>query len=163
MVCISSCLPNSPCGPCATPSSRTGSVWRGLCSFSTAVAVCRGVEEGLPSFSKMFKMCIIDETLPHVYTYTYTYTYTYIYIHIHIYIIIYISYIYIYVYISYNMYIHIYIYIYICVYHHLEVDRIWDFQADIFFCPDLLKFPYSIYSRMTMYICMYIYIYIFIG
>ena len=51
-----------------------------------------------------------------------------------------------------------YIHIYICVYHHLEVDRIWDFQADIFFCPDLLKFPYSIYSRMTMYICMYIYI-----
>ena len=52
-----------------------------------------------------------------------------------------------------DIHIHIYIYIYtyhiyICVYHHLEVDRIWDSQADIYIyvCPDLLKFSYSTVS-----------------
>ena len=51
-----------------------------------------------------------------------------------------------------------YTYIYICVYHHLEVDRIWDFQADIIFLSG--SFEISIfYLLQDDYVYMYIYIY----
>jgi hypothetical protein len=50
-----------------------------------------------------------------------------------------------------------YTYIYTCVYHHLEVDRIWDFQADIIFLSG--SFEISIfYLLQDDYVYMYIYI-----
>ena len=39
------------------------------------------------------------------------------------------------------------------MYNNPEVDGMCDFQRYSQFAGDVLKFPYSIYSRMTMYIC----------
>lgn len=42
-------------------------------------------------------------------------------------------------------------YIYMLRYSHFEVDRLSKFQSDSHVRDEVLKFPYSIYSRMTYY------------
>jgi hypothetical protein len=63
----------------------------------------------------------------------------------------------------------IYIKVVTCIHFHPEVDIIWHVQRCSHLSGDLLKYPYSIYSKMTIslymyitdiqiYVCMYIYI-----